>query len=83
MRAVDPFDATNETASLRFSRLVYRDRVEVSKSRSRRSSAGLWYVYYTLEDRSNSGKADTLVVASVRHAASQPFEIENADGDGA
>lgn len=72
-----PFDARNETASLRFARPVYRERVEMSKSRSRRSSAGLWYVYYSLEDRHRSGNADTLVIVAVRHAASQPFTIQS------
>lgn len=73
-----PFDRTHENASLRFAAPVYRLSVSVSKTRNRRSSAGLWYVFYRLEDVAGIGRADTLFVVAVRHSAAQPFTEEDA-----
>jgi hypothetical protein len=49
-----PFDRTHEAASLQFAQPVYRVKVSLSRTRSRGSSAGLWYVFYALEERSTS-----------------------------
>lgn len=72
-----PYDPIHEAASLRYSRPVYREKVETSRSRARRSSSGLWYIFYTLEDRTSLGYADTLVVIAVRHSAAAPFSIQS------
>ena len=63
-----PFDQTHEAASLRFAAPVYRLSVLVSKARGRRSSVGLWYVFYRLRDVAGIGHADTLFVVAVRHS---------------
>lgn len=73
-----PIDRTHENASLRFAAPVYRISVSVSKTRNRRSSAGLWYVFYRLEDVAGIGRADTLFVVAVRHSAAQQFTMEDA-----
>ncbi|MBC8142336.1 MAG: hypothetical protein H7Y38_12940 [Armatimonadetes bacterium] len=70
-----PFDPTHEGASLRFSRPVHRETLRMGKTRTRRNSSGLWYVYYALEDRNGADKADTLVIVAVRHSAAAPFDI--------
>lgn len=75
-----PYDRTHENASLRFAAPVYRLSVSVSKTRNRRSSAGLWYVFYRLEDIAGIGHADTLSIVAVRHSAAQPFTVEDASG---
>ena len=75
------FDRTDEGASLRFAAPVYRVDVLVGKSRARRSSAGLWYVFYTLVDRAGIGRPDTMFVVAVRHSAARQFTVED-DVDG-
>ena len=75
------FDRTDEGASLRFAAPVYRVDVLVGKSRARRSSAGLWYVFYTLVDRAGIGRPDTMYVVAVRHSASRPFRVEDDADD--
>ncbi|MBC8141922.1 MAG: hypothetical protein H7Y38_10830 [Armatimonadetes bacterium] len=55
--------------------------MSVSKTRNRRSSAGLWYIFYRLEDVGGIGRADTLFVVAVRHSAAQPFTIEDDEGE--
>ena len=74
-----PFGATDEGASLRFTRPVYREPVRMAKTRARRSSAGPWYAFYALEDRSGAGAADTLVLVGVRHSAAAPYSFERRD----
>ncbi len=76
-----PYDRTHENASLRFTAPVYRLSVSASKTRNRRSSIGLWYVFYRLEDVAGIGRADTLFVVAVRHSAAQPFTLEDADNE--
>lgn len=74
-----PFDAPHDVASLRFAQPVYRLNVSLLKRRTRRSSTGLWYVFYALEDKAKIGRADTLAVVAVRHSAARPFFIEEDD----
>ena len=50
-----PFDPPDEVASYAMTQTIYRLRVETSKKRSRRSSAGLWYVLYALRDTDGDG----------------------------
>ncbi len=61
-------------ASLHFSRPVFQHRFTTAgKQRKRGSSAGVWRVFYALVDRDGDGRADTLSVLSLRHAAAAPF----------
>lgn len=76
-----PSSPMHEAASVRFSRPIYRLDVAVTKARARRSSAGLWYVFYALEDRANIGRPDTLAVVAVRHSAARPFGVEEDADD--
>lgn len=74
-----PFDRPNEGASLRFAAPVYRVDISTGKKRARRSSAGLWYVFYRLEDIAGIGRADTPSIVAVQHSAAQPFSIEESE----
>ena len=75
-----PFHAPDEQASLYFARPVYRLKLETSKTRARRSSTGLWYVYYGLKDSTGQGtKPDTLSVVAIRHSGAPPLSVENTD----
>ncbi len=76
-----PFDAPNEIASLRFARVVYRERLETNRKRRRGSSSGLWYVYYALHGQTATSGADSLEVLAVRHSASEPFKISQSDDE--
>lgn len=55
------FDRTHDEASLRFSRPVYRANVLLSRRRARRSSSGLWYVFYALK----TGRASENLIRSL------------------
>lgn len=73
-----PFDQPDAVASVHYSQPVYRLRVETSVRRKRGSSAGLWFAYYSLRDKSASGKPDTMHVHAFRHSAAQPFDESGA-----
>lgn len=64
-----PFALPNEGASFAFSRPVYKHRFELSKKRQRRSSSGVWFVFYFLTDNDKDGAVDTLNIAAIRHGA--------------
>lgn len=75
-----PFDSPDEAASYAMTQTVYRLKVETSKKRSRRSSAGLWYVLYALRDTDGDGVIDTLRVHRVLHSAARPLSKERNRG---
>lgn len=82
----EPFDGLDEIASLQWSQPVYRLKVQTGKSRARRSSAGLWYVFYSLHDTNGDGVADLIRIHQVRHSAARPLSVEgdvDADGESA
>ena len=74
-----PFAQPDETASLAFSRPVYKHRFDLSKKRQRRSSAGVWFVFYFLTDNNKDGIVDTLNIAAIRHGAAAPLWNEKQD----
>jgi plasmid stabilization system protein ParE len=76
-----PFHSLDEPAPLHYARPVYRERIETVKRRARRSSTGLWYVYYTLEDRGKTGTPNTIVILRIRHSAARPFTLDVSEED--
>ena len=60
---------THEMASLHFSRPVFSARFQTGKTTRKRSSAGVWYLFYDLVDTDADGFPDLLWVLAVRHAA--------------
>lgn len=81
-----PLPAPDEAASLTFSRPVYQTVFVTNRKRARRSSAGVWRVFFDLLDTSSSGgsggRADTLRVLAVRHGAAQSLWIEESSEEG-
>lgn len=74
------FDHPDEGASLQYSRPVFQERFQTGKTRARRSSAGVWRIFYGLDDDDKDGKTDTLRVYAIRHAAARPFpDFEGED----
>lgn len=63
----------DELASIYYSRPVFLYLLRTSKTRTRRSNAGTWRIYYDLTDLNRDGQADTLRVLSVHHAAARPL----------
>lgn len=78
------FDQPDEGASLQFSRPVFQQRFQTGKKKARRSSAGVWRIFYALDDDDKDGTPDTMRVFAIRHAASKPFpdfdDTEAGDG---
>lgn len=72
---------THERASLHFSRPVFSARFRTGKASGRRSSAGVWYLFYDLVDHDADGFPDLLRVLAVRHAASAPIWQQNPTDD--
>ena len=68
-------------ASAYNSRPAYRLDLQTTTKRARRSSTGLWYVYYTIDDADGDGKPDTVTVYSIEQSASQPFAINTGQFD--
>jgi len=67
------FDQPDEGASLQFARPVFQQRFQTGRKKVRRSSAGVWRIFYALDDDDKDGQPDTLRVYAIRHAASKPF----------
>ena len=76
-----PFDTWNEEATLHSARPVFRTRFRTGKSRKRGDSSGLWYVYYTIEDKNRDSEPDTITIYAVRHGASEPFSLDTQDDE--
>ena len=74
-----PFNP-DEQASLAFSRAIYRHRFQTGKTRTRRSSSGVWFLLYELRDQNSDGVADTIQLLGVHHAASRPLWEEPQEG---
>lgn len=82
LTAGQPVGLIDEGSSLAFSRPTFARRFTTSQKRARRSSSGTYLVYYGLADKDGDGRADTLFVLSVRHAAAQPlWSVENESDD--
>ncbi|WP_395090787.1 hypothetical protein [Armatimonas sp.] len=64
---------TDELASIYYSRPVFMHLLQTGKTRKRRSSAGLWRLYYDIVDQDRDGAPDTLRFLSVYHAAARPL----------
>ena len=69
----------NAEASIYFSRPVYRHSLETGKHRQRRSSAGLWYIFFAVTDEDADGTPDTLRIFSVRHSARPSLAISASE----
>jgi hypothetical protein len=76
-----PFQSPDESASVRWAQPVYRLSVETSPRRRRGSSAGLWYLYYALHDKANTGKPDTMLMYAFRHSAASPMTPDAGDDE--
>lgn len=77
-----PIGPEDETGSLAFSRPVFTRLFTTAKVRRRNNAAGTYRVYYALADSDGDGKADTLQVLAVRHAAARPlWDISTYDFD--
>ena len=59
----------DENASLALSRPTYRARFETTKKRARRSSTGVWYLFFWLIDGDGDHVPETLRVVTVRHGS--------------
>ncbi|WP_309707336.1 type II toxin-antitoxin system RelE/ParE family toxin [Armatimonas sp.] len=70
---------TNEDASLGLSRPTYRTRFETVAKRARRSSVGVWYVFYWLIDGDGDRVPETLRVLAIRHGSAPPLWNEPED----
>ena len=71
--ATAPRHALDETGSLAFSRPVFLRLFATAKKRTRRSSAGVWRLYYTMEDADSDKKPDQVLILRVAHGAAQPL----------
>lgn len=69
----------NDDASLGLSRPTYRNRFETSPKRARRSSVGVWYVFYWLIDGDGDRVPETLRALSIRHGSAPPLWNEPRD----
>ncbi len=69
----------NDDASLALSRPTYRARFETTKTRARRSSVGVWYMFFWLLDGDGDHIPETLRVVSVRHGSAPPQWREDED----
>lgn len=74
----EPFGATDDGASLRFARPVYREPVPMTKTRARRSSAGLWYAFYALGDR---GGTPMRILSCSSASVTVPYSLEQRDDE--
>ena len=71
--AVNPPTQYNEAASLHYSRPIFSHRFQTGKTKTKRSSSGVWYIYFGLEDTDRDGRPDTLSVVTISHAARPPL----------
>ncbi|MCX6365546.1 MAG: hypothetical protein NTX57_02415 [Armatimonadetes bacterium] len=71
--AVNPPTQYNEAASLHYSRPTFSHRFQTGKTKTKRSSSGVWYIYFGLEDTDKDGRPDTLSVVTISHAARPPL----------
>lgn len=71
----------DEDASLALSRPTYRAKFETSKTRARRSSVGVWYIFFWLIDGDGDRIPETLRVISVRHGSAPPMWATDSDED--
>ncbi len=76
-----PFDKIDEAASVHWAQPVYRLSIETATKRRRGSSAGLWYVYYALQDVNGIGKPHTLYILAFRHSAARPTGTDGGTGE--
>ncbi|MBC7806921.1 MAG: hypothetical protein H7145_12310 [Akkermansiaceae bacterium] len=67
-----PLDSPDEAASYALTQTVYRLGVETARKRARRSSAGLWFVFYALRDTNGDGVIDTFRVLRLIHSVARP-----------
>nr|WP_309696632.1 hypothetical protein [Armatimonas sp.] len=76
------FPQYHEEASLAFSRRVHQYRFRTGKRRQKRSSSGIWNLFYMLLDLDGDRVFDTIRIISVRHAASAPlWDTEQTEGE--
>ena len=70
---MNPPTQYNEAASLHYSRPIFSHRFQTGKTKAKRSSSGVWYVYFGLADTDGDGHPDTLSVVTISHAARPPL----------
>ncbi len=74
------YDQPDEGASLQFSRPIFQQRFQTGKIKARRSSVGVWRIFYAIDDDDKDGTPDTLRVYAIRHAARPSPDFGNEDG---
>lgn len=79
--AINPPTQYNEAASLHYSRPVFGHRFQTGRTKTKRSSSGVWYIYFGLEDTDRDGRPDTLSVVTIVHAARPPLWEEPREED--
>ena len=76
-----PWKRIHEPASVYRARPLFRLSVQTAKKRARRSSIGLWYAYYSIDDANRDGKPNRITVKEVHHSGSEPFAINTGQFD--
>jgi len=64
----------HEAGSVYFARPIYRHVMQTVKRRARRSSAGVWHIYYEVRVETDKERS-ALVVHSIQHGASEPYTV--------
>jgi plasmid stabilization system protein ParE len=78
-----PATLPDERGSLFFSRPVSEYIFTTQKKRNRRSTSGIYRVFYELLDADKDGQVDTLRVLSVRHAGAKPlWDVDSTEFGG-
>ncbi|WP_395138414.1 hypothetical protein [Armatimonas sp.] len=80
--AVNPPTQPHEQATIYYSRPVFSHRFQTGKTKQKRSSSGVWYVIFDLQDTSSDTRPDLLRVITIFHAASQaPWDSQGEEDD--
>jgi hypothetical protein len=71
--AYNPATQRHDAASIYFSRPTFHHRFQTGQTKTKRSSSGVWYIYFELVDTNADQRPDTLRVNLVTHAAKAPL----------
>ncbi|MBB6052946.1 hypothetical protein [Armatimonas rosea] len=69
--AVNPPTQPHEQATIYYSRPVFAHRFQTGKTKTKRSSSGVWFVIFDLQDTNGDARPDLLRIVTIFHAASQ------------
>ncbi|WP_394792812.1 hypothetical protein [Armatimonas sp.] len=80
--AVNPPTQPHEQATIYYSRPVFSHRFRTGKTKQKRSSSGVWYVIFDLQDTNGDARPDLLRVVTIFHAASQaPWDTQGDESE--